>query len=146
MESIYFYLGPQKGFWVVKLQRKQVGAIMKASHAENRLTILEIVVEIQPDQTPSMNRVKLQVSHLTHKWQWDLTWAENTASCMCKETSNLMQNLSNYNIVFFFSYLQQIFYYYSTLQQTGWMKIQTMKISLDQLNSAEQLVYFSASQ
>lgn len=146
MESIYFYLGPQKGFWVVKLQRKQVGAIMKASHAENRLTILEIVVEIQPDQTPSMNRVKLQVSHLTHKWQWDLTWAESTASCMCKETSNSMQNLSNYNIVFFFSYLQQIFYYYSTLQQTGWMKIQTMKISLDQLNSAEQLVYFSASQ
>lgn len=59
MESIYFYLGPQKDFWVVKLPRKQVGAIMKASHAENRLTILEIVVEIQPDQTPSMNRVKL---------------------------------------------------------------------------------------
>lgn len=69
VESIYFYLGPQKGFWVVKLPRKQVGAIMKASYAENRLTILEIVVEIQPDQTPSMNRVKLQVSHLTHKWQ-----------------------------------------------------------------------------
>lgn len=44
MESIYFYLDPQKGFRILKLQSKQVAEILPQNHAENILTRYEIVI------------------------------------------------------------------------------------------------------
>lgn len=51
-----FYLGQQKGCWMVKLRSKQVAAITQASHAENLLTVMQIIIPmnffLQPDGTP----------------------------------------------------------------------------------------------